>query len=322
MVEEDLHHLRCEVKAHLQEGCLRHVADPSAINLVCSPVGVVPKPHSDKKRTIYHLSHPRKPGLRLLSVNDGINTSFVTIHYESLDAIMDFIHMHPSASLWKADLEDAFRHIIVAESDAQLMGIHFEGQYYQECALAFGGRSSPFLFNLFAKFLHWVTSFAMQAVPQPSSFSEVSHYLDNFFGASDTSAMAATPIQVLSMAAAALGFKLSHKKTLWDATKLKILGIKLDSVAQTASITNQRCQRILQLCSRIVERGCASLLELQQVAGHLQFVTRIAPHGRAFLRRLYNAVRLHYKSPFGRRISKATCAELLWWMSEYCVQYY
>ncbi|KAJ1026035.1 hypothetical protein NDA18_003695 [Ustilago nuda] len=238
MDSDDVHHLHREIQARLAEGRLRHVTDPVGMHLVCSPVGVVPKPRSDKRRTIYHLSHPRKSGTRLPSINDGIATSFVTIDYESLDTIMDFICEHPSASLWKADLEDAFRHIIVAESDARLMGIHFD------------------------------------ASPSPTSHSDISHYLDNFFGISDTTASPATPIQVLSLSAAALGFKLSHKKTVWETTKLEILGIELDSVAQTASITLPRHQHILQLCSHILERGRASLLELQQVAGHLQFVTR------------------------------------------------
>ncbi|SPC62382.1 uncharacterized protein UHOD_11529 [Ustilago sp. UG-2017b] len=95
----------------------------------------------------------------------------------------------PGASLWKANLEDAFRHVIVAESDTCLMGIHFDGVYYQECALAFGARSSPFLFNLFAKFLHWLVTLALQSVTahSPLSHSGVSHYLDDFFGASDLS---------------------------------------------------------------------------------------------------------------------------------------
>ncbi|SAM85600.1 uncharacterized protein UBRO_20011 [Ustilago bromivora] len=147
---------------------------------------------------------------------------------------MDFIHEHPSASLWKADLEDAFQHVIVAESDARLMGIHFD-------------------------------AFALQAVsPLLTSHSNMSHYLDDFFGASDTTASPATPIQVLSLSAAALGFKLSHKKTIWDTTKLEILGIEFDSVTQTASTTQQRRQCILQLCSRIIECGHASLLKLQQ----------------------------------------------------------
>ncbi|SAM63391.1 uncharacterized protein UBRO_20164 [Ustilago bromivora] len=315
MDSDDVSHLCHKIEARLQEGRLQHVDNPAATRLVCSPVGVVPKPHSDKKRTIYHLSRPRRQGTRLPSVNAGIDLSFVTIRYESLDVIMDFIREHPGALLWKADLKDAFRHIIVATSDARLMGIHFDGHFYQECALVFGGRSSPFLFNLFAEFLHWLTSFTLRSLLTGTSdrHSDVSHYVDDFFGASDRTAHPPTPVRALSLAATALGFKLSRKKTVWDTTKLEILVIELDSVAQTASVTTQRRQRILQLCVRIMERGRASLLELQQVAGHLQFVTRVAPHGRAFLRRLYDAVRAHHKAPFGRRISKATRTELLWW---------
>ncbi|SOV02469.1 uncharacterized protein UDID_19554 [Ustilago sp. UG-2017a] len=158
---DDEWHLRREIKVWVLEGHLRRVDNLGAACLVCSPMGVVPKPHSDKHRTIYHLSHPRRPGACLPSVNDGIHHLFVSICYETLDTIIDFVRRHQGASLWKADLEDAFRHVIVAEDDARLMGFHFDGLYYQECALAFGGRLSPFLFNLFAKFLHWVMSFAM-----------------------------------------------------------------------------------------------------------------------------------------------------------------
>lgn len=228
---------------------------------------------------------------------------------------MDYIHDHHSACLWMADLEDAFRHVIVADSDGRLMGIHVDGKYYQECTLAFGGRSSPFLFNLFTEFLHWLSAFALQAVrPLPTMHSDVSHYLDNFFGASEATMDTTMPIQALSLAAAALGFKISQKKTFWDLTKLEILGIELDSIAQTASITTQRRLRILHHCHRLVNRGRASLLELQQVAGHLQFVTRIAPHGRAFLRRLYDTVKAHHKTPFGRCISRTTRDKLSWWI--------
>lgn len=62
MDSNDVDHLHREIQAHLQEGHLCQVNNPSSIGLVCSPVGVVPKPHSDKRRTIYHLSHLCKPG--------------------------------------------------------------------------------------------------------------------------------------------------------------------------------------------------------------------------------------------------------------------
>ncbi|SAM83225.1 uncharacterized protein UBRO_20752 [Ustilago bromivora] len=223
---DDKLHLCREIEVQVLEGCLRQVDDPSDACLVCSPVGVVPKPHSDKHHTIYHLSHPHQPGAHLPSVNDSIHHLFVSIHYKTLDIVINFIHQHQGASLWKANLEDAFRHVIMAERDARLMGFHFNRWYYQECALAFGGCLSPFLFNLFTEFLHWVTSFALQsASPSPTSHSEVSHYLDDFFGASNPTFNTSTLIQVLSIAAAMLGFHLSHKKTVWSTTHLEILGI-------------------------------------------------------------------------------------------------
>ncbi|SAM81300.1 uncharacterized protein UBRO_20596 [Ustilago bromivora] len=269
-------------------------------------VGVVPKPHSDKCCTIYHLSHPRQLGACLPSVNDSIHHLFVSIHYETLNTIIDFVHRHQGASLWKLDLEDAFQHVIMAEGDARLMGFHFDRLYYQEYTLAFSSHLSPFLFNLFTKFLHWVMSFALQsASPSPTSHSEVYHYLDDFFGTSHPVFNASTPIQVLSVAVAVLCFRLSCKKTVWSTTRLEILGIKLDSVAQTASITDQCHQHILQLCQCIVIWDHASLLELQQVTGHLQFVTRVAPH----------SLKSHHQAPFGCHISRATRDKLMWWTS-------
>nr|QBH67571.1 hypothetical protein UEMT_2037 [Ustilago esculenta] len=274
-----LEHLRREISSRVSEGRLRPVVSPDAARLVCSPMGVVPKPHSDKLRTIYHLSHPRTPGTRLPSVNSHIDTAFVAIKYDTLDAIMDYIREHPGALLWKANLEDAFRHVVVAESDARLMGIQFEGAFYQECALAFGGSSSPFLFNLFAEFLHWLAAFTQQSISalqppsNPQPYSVITHYLDDFFGAADAGANANVPIAALSLAASALGFRLSRKKTVWNTTRL------------------------------------------EKIAGLLQFITRVVPQGRAFLRRLYDAVKARYKTPFERRISSATWTELSWWVN-------
>ncbi|EPQ25619.1 uncharacterized protein PFL1_06926 [Pseudozyma flocculosa PF-1] len=311
MDDEDRVHVRREIAARLAEGRLRLVLNPEAERLVCSPLGVVPKPNSDKRRTIYHLSHPRLPAA-LPSVNAGIVDSFVRIEYESLDKLLDFVRDNPSASLWKADLEDAFRHVITCLADARLMGISFDGEHYKECALAFGGKSSPWLFNLLAEFLHWLAELLLQ--PKAHVASPVSHYLDDFFGATAAGTDPFRPVALLSLAAEALGFKISAKKTFWNRTRLEVLGVDVDSVAQTASVTPERRARLIALCERMLARGRASLLELQRVAGHLQFVTRVAPHGRAFLRRLHDAAKAHRAAPWGRRLSSAAKAELRWWV--------
>ena len=54
------------------------------------------------------------------------------------------------------------------------------------------------------------------------------------------------PLHVLALACSALGLQLALQKTFWDTTKLEILGIQIDSVQQSVSITSERCIHILE----------------------------------------------------------------------------
>ncbi|SPO19907.1 uncharacterized protein UTRI_10008 [Ustilago trichophora] len=299
-------HLRMEIDARLAEGRLSIMAPGTA--LVESPIGVVPKPRSTKLRTIHHLSHPRRPLPDVLpSVNSGIQPGFIQIRYEGLGDLLTFVSQHPGCLLWKGDLEDAFRHVVTAEPDAHLLGFSYEGIRYRENALTFGGSSSPWLFNLVAEFLHWLVAACL-----PTGWP-VNHYLDDTFGAVPASAaeLALLPIHTLALAANTLGLRLSPKKTFGGVTKLEILGVEIDSVAQTVSISNIRCARILLQCQGLLQRRSADLLDMQRIAGLLQFVSQVFPCGRAFLRRLYDATRRG--SQGRRRLSQPVRAELSWW---------
>ena len=241
----------------------------------------------------------------LPSVNAGISPSFVRIRYENLDALLSFVSKNPGCLLWKGDLEDAFRHVVIATPDAHLLGFSYDGVCYCENTLTFGSSSSPWLFNLVAEFLHWVVAACL-----PPDWP-VGHYLDNTFGAVPASDTADTlwPVHVLALTAAALGLRLSPKKTFGNTTKLEILGIEIDSVAQTIGITNER--RARNQCRSLLQRRSADLLDMQRIASLLQFVSQVFPCGKAFLRRLYDATRS--AASVRRRISRETWAELTWW---------
>ncbi|KAJ1037615.1 hypothetical protein NDA14_007815 [Ustilago hordei] len=159
-----LAHICHKIHTQLAEGCLTVVYDPTL--LVCSPVGTVPKLHSDKLRTIHHLSHPCCPGPQLPSVNAGIQPAFMALQYESLQPLVEFIQTSSGCWLWKSDLQDAFRHIVTCLYDARLLGLSFDGVSYHKNVLTFGGKSSPWLFNLYAEMVHWVVSSCL-----PSSLS-------------------------------------------------------------------------------------------------------------------------------------------------------
>ena len=136
---------------------------------VCSPLGLVPK-HDGGWRRIHDLSFP--PGN---SVNDGIPQEWGSLEYTTFDDAVDaLLRQGPGAILVKRDMKDAFRHVPVATSDQWLLGFECDGSYWMERYLPFGLRTSPFLFDLFAKALNWI----MIAV---LSWLFVLHYLDDFF---------------------------------------------------------------------------------------------------------------------------------------------
>ncbi|SAM85241.1 uncharacterized protein UBRO_20085 [Ustilago bromivora] len=301
-------HLQLELATRLQEGRLVKV-NPKRSSLVCSPIGIVPKPRSTKQRTIHHLSHPCKPRPHQLpSVNDGISPSFTSIQYGSLVPLLAFVQTNQGCRLWKSDLTDAFRHVVTTLDDARLLGFSFDGRHYMETGLTFGGRSSPWLFNLFAEALHWVL--------QSTTHHPVKHYLDDFFGAVPVASDPCQPLHSLTIACSALGLRLAPQKTFWDTTKLKILGIEVDTVQQCIGITLERRQHILDAITMLLAWRSAHLINWQRIAGLLQFVSQVVPHGRAYLQRLYDASKTAHRHPFSlRRISRPAAAELRWWQT-------
>ncbi|SYW78034.1 uncharacterized protein UBRO2_02226 [Ustilago bromivora] len=226
-------HLHREIDTCLAEGHLSIIL--ASTNLVELPIGMVPKPRSTKLLTIHHLSHPRRPTAAALpSINTGTSLGFIRIQYEGLQDLLAFVSQNPGCLLWKGDLEDAFQHVMTAEHDMHLLGFSYDGICYRENTLTFGGSSSLWLFNLVAEFLHWLVA---ACLPADWPFN---HYLDDTFSTVPVSHAMHTllPVHILTLAVNALGLWLSPKKTFGASTKLKVLGVEIDTVTQTIRITD------------------------------------------------------------------------------------
>lgn len=135
----------------------------------CSPLGLVPK-HDGGWRRIHDLSFPYRE-----SVNNGIPRNWGALKYVTYDKAVEALQQQgQGAQLVKRDLKDAFRHILVASSDQWLLGFYCNGRYWMKRYLPFGLRTSPFIFNLFAKALHCVLAAVLMR-------TIILHYLDDFF---------------------------------------------------------------------------------------------------------------------------------------------
>jgi hypothetical protein len=113
------------------EVALGHTAgpftNPPFANLQVSPIGIVPKKHSDKFQTIFHLSFPK---------TDKFSLQYLKID----DAIAALIQLGRGTYLAKTDIESAFRQFPVHPDDWELLGIYWNKSYYFDSNV-------PYIFN-------------------------------------------------------------------------------------------------------------------------------------------------------------------------------
>ena len=289
--------LSSDLEKQLHHDRLVQIDPTTEAPFVCSPLGLVPK-HDGGWRRIHDLSFPPSN-----SVNDGIPQEWGSLEYTTFDEAVDaLLQQGPGAILVKRDLKDAFRHIPVATSDQWLLGFQCDGSYWMERYLPFGLRTSPFLFDLFARALNWI----MIAV---LGWSFVLHYLDDFFAILPPQANAEAYCHDFDAVCSQLGLIINHSKDIMG-TKADFLGIELDSILMQGRLPPDKLARARNMVNDLLNRRVISRHELESAVGFLSFAAKIVIPGRAFLRRLFNAIR----RPVAMiRITKHMKADLLWW---------
>ena len=76
-------------------------------------------------------------------------------------------------------------------------------------------------------------------------------------------------------------------KTCWAMQVIVFLALLLDTVRQTLSIPVEKRDKAVRLLNDIVDKKKATILELQQLTGLLNFISRAVVLGRALTRRMY-----------------------------------
>ena len=76
---------------------------PPLPNFQVSPIGLAPKKHTDKFRTIFHLSYPKSGET---SINSSISKDDFSLHYITIDnAIKGILSLGQGCFLAKTDIE-------------------------------------------------------------------------------------------------------------------------------------------------------------------------------------------------------------------------
>ena len=105
------------------------------------------------------------------SVIDGIDVA--SMSYTTVEDVASLVADSGRGSLLaKADIESAYRLILVHSQDHQLQAMEWEGQIYIDPMLPFGLRSVPRIFNTAADALHWHL--------HQAGIQIIRHYLDDY----------------------------------------------------------------------------------------------------------------------------------------------
>lgn len=289
--------LTADLQKQLQHDRLARVDPETEPRFVCSPLGLVPK-HDGGWRRIHDLSFPYGN-----SVNDGIPQEWGALEYTTFDEAVDaLLQQGHGALLVKRDLKDAFRHIPVASSDQWLLGFCCDNFYWMERYLPFGLRTSPFIFDLFAKAVNWILIAVLH-------WAVVLHYLDDFFAILPSWADAQAYCSQFDKLCDDLGLSINHTKDILG-TIADFLGIELDSIRMQARLPPDKLARARSMVEDLLKKATISHRELESAVGFLSFAAKIVIPGRAFLRRLFDAIR---RPTAFIRITSNMRADLLWW---------
>ena len=252
-----------------------------------SPLGAVEKKDSTY-RIILDLSSPHG-----YSVNDGIDQAESSVRYTSFDEAVDLVrHLGRGSAMAKIEIKHSFRLCPVRPQDYLLLGMHWEGKYYFDTRLPFGGRSSPFIFNNFADALTWIVVFIC-GIPS------VLHYLDDFFvTAPKTSHLCSTYVDSIKHIFSHLGVPIADDKLQGPTTRITYLGIEIDSNDMVTRLPKEKLIDLKACLTLWVSKRRCTKRQLLSIIGKLSFAAKVVKPGRLFLRRLIDLAKtvhqLHY----------------------------
>ena len=253
---------------------------PGLENLRCSPLGLVPKREVNSYRLIQHLGFPPKAG-----VNDFIPKECTKVSYMHFDKALECVAKCGEGALMaKCDIKSAFRLLPVHRSDIELLGMLINGSYYVDLVLPMGCSISCSLFEKFSTFLHW-------RLQNLTKITTICHYIDDFafFGRPNTNESQRLLSEFRALCEH-IGVPLAHDKTVHPSTCMEYLGLEIDSIAGQVRAPKEKVDRAVHRINYILSHSAVSLKSLQSLAGLLSFLCRPIPSGRAFLRRLFEAI--------------------------------
>ena len=182
--------------------------------------------------------------------------------------------------------------------------------YYVDLVLPFGLRSAPYIFNSVTDLVEWI-------LLPTHNVSELLHYMDNFITAGPLDSNQGAQNLATSIAVChSLGLPLYYinNKCIGPSTRLVVLGIELDSVAQVVPLLMDKLCALQALLQSWLGQCWCSRRELESLIGHLHHAAKVVWPGRIFLHRVINLLQCFHKRDHLIRLNSEFHLDLQWWL--------
>ena len=115
----------------------------------------------------------------------------------------------------------------------------------------------------------------------------LTNYLDDFLFVTYTRALCNNMMKSFLDLCAKIGIPISKEKTEWADITIIFPGILLDGRFMILAIPNEKKLKAINLLQFMIDKKKATVKELQQLCGFLNFMSRAIYPGRVFTRRMY-----------------------------------
>jgi hypothetical protein len=186
-----------------------------------------------------------------------------------------------AAYMVKLDISACFLSFPIHPDDLQFFICQAGGDFYQFLRMVFGLKTAP-----------RIASLLLDVVSSALADQGIAHvrYLDDFLLVASSAERAWLCAHRAADTLVAFGLALAPDKVEGPATRLEFLGIIIDSVLETLSISTARHDELMELLRDFLQRRWSSVKRLQSLLGKLAFASTVLPGARPFTRRIIDSI--------------------------------
>ena len=205
------------------------------------------------------------------------------------------------------DIKSAYRAVMINPEHWTYQGFRWEDELYVDHRMCFGNRTGPYYFNLISDFI--------QKTLCDSYNVSIMNYLDDFLIVSDTREGCAADQNTVIKFIRSLGFHVAWQKVTEPSTKVKYLGIIIDTVEMQLSMPEGKMECLRELLAKHERANFITRKNLESMTGLLAHCSSCVRGGRTFCCRMYNL----YKSMVSKGQKRAKLGvevkeDILWWL--------